>query len=56
MFYAKFGWSCRIYFWEDDFQISSMFFRYFFIIYPLEEVGALHLNKLEFSLPKDALW
>ena len=35
------------------FQISSMYFRYFVIL--LEKGGALHLKKLEFPSPKDAV-
>ena len=37
------------------FKILSMYFRYFVIISPLEKGVALHLNKLEFPSPKDAL-
>ena len=40
---------------EEGFLISTMYFRYFVIILPLEKGGALHLNKLESSQPKDAL-
>ena len=40
---------------EEDFQISSMYFHYFRNYLPLEKGGALHLSKLESSLPKDAL-
>ena len=32
-----------------------MNFRYFVYYFPIEKSGALHLNKLEFLLPKDAL-
>ena len=32
-----------------------MNFCYFIIFFPLEKNGALHLNKLEFHSPKDAL-
>ena len=40
---------------EEDFLISSMYIRYFKNYLPLEKGGVLHLNKLESSLPKDAL-
>ena len=30
-----------------------MYFRYFIIISPLKKSGALHLNKIKFSSPKD---
>ena len=37
------------------FLISSMYFRYFLFIPPLEKGRVLHLNKLESPLPNDAL-
>ena len=53
---VKFGWnwpSCSGK--ENLCLISSMFFRYLVIIFPLEKGGALHLNKRESPSPKDAL-
>ena len=52
----KFGWNWPRGSGEEDFEISSMYFRYFVIIPPLEKSVALHLNKLESPLPKNALW
>ena len=40
---------------EEDFWISSMFFRYFLIISPWKYWEALNLNKLESLSPNDAL-
>ena len=43
-------------FWRRDFFIiSSMYFRYFCNNLPLEMGWVLHLNKLQFPSPKDAL-
>ena len=52
---AKFGWN-----WPsgsgEDFSNSSMYFNYFVITYlPLVRGLALHLNKLESPLPRNAL-
>ena len=42
---------------EEDFQITSMFFYSFFRYYiPFEMSLVFHLNKLEFSTPKDSLF
>ena len=40
----------------EDFKISSIFFSIFRNYLPLKWGGALHLNKLESSSLKDALW
>ena len=48
MLCAKFGWNWPSVSREEDFLISSVFFRYFVIFLPLKKGGALHLNKLEF--------
>ena len=40
---------------KTDFKILLFNFRSFVIIFSLENGGFLHLNKLEFSSPKDAL-
>ena len=52
MFYAKIDWNWPSGFGEEDFQISSIYFRYFVIISP---GVALHLNKLKSPLPMDGL-
>ena len=51
----KFGWKWLSGSGEEDFLISSMYFHYFVIIYPLEKGGTLHLYKLKTHLSKDAL-
>ena len=55
MLCAKFSWNWLSGSGEEDFLILSMFFPYFCNYLPLEKGGALHLNKLESPLPKDAL-
>ena len=52
MFYAKIDWNWPSGFGEEDFQISSIYFRYFVIISP---GVALHLNKLKFPSSMEAL-
>ena len=42
-------------FWRRRFFISSMYFRYLVIFSPWKKSGALHLNILEFSSPKNVL-
>ena len=44
MLCAKFGWNWPSGSWEEDFLISSMFFRYFCNYLPLEKGWALHLR------------
>ena len=51
---CKFGWNWPCGSWQD-FYISSMYFRYFVIIFPFKKGMALHLNKLESPPPKNAL-
>ena len=55
MLCAKFGWNWLSGFGEEDFfnfiNVFSLFRNYLL----LEKGGALHLNKLEFPSPKDAL-
>ena len=57
MFCAKFGWNWPSGSGEEDFfnfiNVFSLFHNYMYL--PLEEGGALHLNKFESPLPKDAL-
>ena len=55
MLCAKFGWKWPSGSGDEDFLISSMFFRYFEIISPWKGAGAVILNKLESPSPKDAL-
>ena len=52
---AKFGWNWPSGSGDEDFKISSMYFRYLCNYVPFEKGGALHLNKLESPSPKDAL-
>ena len=40
---------------EKKVSISSMYFLLFRNYLPLEKGGTLHMNNLEFPLPKDAL-
>ena len=54
MLYAMFGWNLPSGSGEEDFKISSMFFRYFVII-PLEKGLTFNLNKLDSPSHKDAL-
>ena len=54
MLCAKFGWNWLSGSGEEDFLISSMYFWLFRNYLPLEKGGALHLNKLESTLSKDA--
>ena len=53
---AKFCWNWLSRSGEEDFLKSVWVFSEFRNYLPLEKGGALHLNKLESSSPKDALW
>ena len=55
MIFAKFVYNWPFGSGEEDFQILSMYFRYFVIISPLEKGIALYLNKLESPLHKFVL-
>ena len=52
---AKFGWNWPSGSGEEDYKISSMYYQLFSNYLSLEKGRALHLNKLESPLPKDAL-
>ena len=54
---AKFDWNSSSCSGEEDFIISSVYFRYFLIISPWKEVWTIYLNtrKLESPSSKDAL-
>ena len=52
MLCTKFGWNWLSGSWEEDFYVSSMYFRYFVIILPWKEVWSF--NKLEIPSPNDA--
>ena len=52
---SKFGWNWPSGSGEEDFWISSMYFRYFAFISPWKYGEALNLNKLESPSLKDAL-
>ena len=52
---AKFGWNWPSGSGGGDFLILSLYFSPFHNYLPLEKNAALHLNKLESPLPKDAL-
>ena len=52
---AKFGWNWISGSGGGDFLILSLYFSLFCNYLPLEKNAALHLNKLESPLPKDAL-
>ena len=54
---CKFGWIWHIGSEEQDFKISSIYFRYLirnYMYIPLEKGVALYLNELESPLPKDS--
>ena len=55
MLCAEIGWNWLSGSGEEDFLISSMYFRYFVIISPWNRLGALHLNKHISPSSKDAL-
>ena len=55
MLCAKFGWNWLSGSGEEDFFNFVNVFSLFRYYLPLEKGGALHLNKLESPLPKDAL-
>ena len=56
MLCANFGWNWTSGSGEEDFKNFVNVFLLFHNYLPLEKGGALHLNKLEFPLPKDALF
>ena len=55
MLCAKFGWNWPSGSGQEDFLNFLNAFSLFLNYLPLEKIGALHLNKIESPLPKDAL-
>ena len=56
MLFTKFAWTWPSGSGEDFFKNIVNVFLLFHIYLRLEKSVALHLNKLEFPTPKDALW